>query len=267
MLTRLAGASVRAALVAATVVVPAVMLPDVSPISAELSILLATIAAAFVIIEYGFTSPSLIEFRFAAPYNRCRFAILVALLLFLVFAFRGAVESTGITIFVTSVGATSFEFWNFAFSPLNSFLALAHTAGEESLVLLATAASVALSVSAFGVVFLSAVIWRFAWPLGREDFNLWINMPTIDVAVGRDSLPDLRRSALMSLLFGLAFPYLAPQAALAFLGPLEPVSANNSQFLVWLIAIWCFVPAAALLRGMALLRIARLIAENDVEKE
>ncbi|MCP5088022.1 MAG: hypothetical protein GY952_14615 [Rhodobacteraceae bacterium] len=267
MLTRLAGASVRAALVAATVAVPAVMLPDVSPISAELSILLAAIAAAFVIMEYGFISPSLVEFRFAAPYNRCRFAILVALLVILVFAFRSGVESTVITVFVSSIGTSSFEFWDFPFSPLHSFLTLAHTAGPESQSILGLAAASALTVAALGVTFLSAVIWKFAWPLGRENFNLWVNMPTIDLAQEQDSIPNLRRSALISLLFGFTFPYIAPQAALTFLGHLEPVSSNNSQFLVWLIAVWCFVPAASVLRGLAVLRIANLIGQDFAEDE
>ncbi len=265
MLTRLAGASVRAALVAITVAVPAVMLPDVSPLTAELSILLASIAAAFVIIEYGFTSPSLIEFRFAAPYNRCRFAILVALLLLLVLAFRGSGQATATTLMVSSVGHASFAFWDFAYSPLHSFLSLSQTAGPESQKLLAHAAGLALSVAAIGVIFLSAVVWKFAWPLGRENFNLWVNMPTFDVSSGRDALPDLRRTAFMSMIFGLSFPYLAPQAALAFLGPLQPVSTSNSQFLVWLIAIWCFVPAAAVLRGVALMKIVSLIARDSAE--
>ena len=260
MLTRLAGASVRAALVAATVAVPSVMLPDVSPISAELSVLIAAIAAAFVIIEYGFSSPSLVEFRFAAPYNRCRFAILAVLLFLLVFAFRGKVESTTATLLVSTFSVASVEFWDFGLSPLQSFLSLVKTTGPDGVDVLANAAALALSVAAIGVVFLSVIVWAFAWPLGRENFNLWINMPTFDVSGTRSALPDLRRSATMSLIFGLSFPYLAPQAALGFLGPLEPISAGNSHLMVWVIAIWCFVPAVALLRGVALVKVAKLMA-------
>jgi hypothetical protein len=70
---------------------------------------------------------------------------------------------------------------------------------------------------------------------------------------------NLRKAASVSVVFALAFPYLAPQASLAFLGPLGPISASNSQFLVWIIAIWAFVPAALLLRAVALLKIASMI--------
>jgi len=248
-------------MVATMVVIPAVMLPDVSPNSAELTMLLAAIAAAFVMFEYGFSSPSLIEFRFAAPYNRLRFALLAALVVLLVYAFRGPVETTAASLAISDFARASYDFWNFSYSPLQSFLALAETAGSESQVLLGNASGLALSVSAIGVILPGVIVWTFGWPLGRDNFNLWINMPTFDV--GSHNAPTtLRRTAFMSIAFGLSFPFLAPQAALAFLGPLEPVSSSNNQFLLWMIAIWCFVPATSLLRAIALFRIAKLIGQE-----
>ncbi len=264
MLTRLAGASVRAALVAVTVAIPAVMLPDVSPNSAELSILLAAIAAAFVIFEYGFASPSLIEFRFAAPYNRLRFGILAVLVVLLVFAFRGPVDTTAGVLAVSTFAQASFEFWNFSYSPLQAFMALSATTGPQNQILLGNASALALSVTTLGVLLPGAVVWTFGWPLGRDNFNIWINMPTFDVG-GSNAAANLRRTAIMSAAFGFAFPFLAPYVALSFLGPLGAISANNSQFLVWTIAIWCFVPAASMLRAIALFKIASLIG-NDQEE-
>ena len=264
MLTRLAGASVRAALVAITVATPAVMLPDVSPTSAELSIMLAAIAAAFVIFEYGFATPSLIEFRFAAPYNRCRFAILAMLLLVSVLAIRGG-ENTFTSLAVASFSQSSVEFWDFARSPMRSLSLLAVESSPDVQATLTKAAACALSVATIGVFLLGLIVWSFAWPMGREKFNLWINMPTFNVG-GHEPLPNLRRTALISLIFGVTFPYIAPHAALAFFGPLGSVSANNGQFLVWLVAIWCFVPAASLLRAIALFRIISLISRTTPEE-
>ena len=257
MLTRLAGASVRAVLVAMTVAIPAVMLPDVSPNSAELSVLLAVIAAAFVVFEYGFSTPSLIEFRFAAPYNRLRFAVLAVLIVTLVLAFRSTVEHTTGTAIVVSFANASYDFWDFSISPLRSFMALAADSGPQSREVLAQASALGLTIGAIGAVLPGFLVWIFGWPLGRDHFNIWMNMPTF--SVGNDAAGKLRKAASVSVVFALSFPYLAPQASLAFLGPLGPISASNSQFLVWIIAIWAFVPAALLLRAVALWKIASMI--------
>lgn len=222
---------------------------------------LAAIAAAFVIFEYGFASASLIEFRFAAPYNRLRFGLLAALVVMLVYAFRGPVETTTGTLVVSDFAKASFAFWNFNYSPLQSFMALAESTGPASRVLLGNASGLALSITALGVILPGVVVWTFGWPLGRDNFNVWINMPTFDIG-SHDAAQTLRRIALMSIIFGLSFSFLAPQAALMFLGPLESISSSNSQFLLWMIAIWCFVPATSLLRAIALLKIAKLVSQN-----
>lgn len=264
MFTRLAGASVRAALVAMTVAIPAVMLPDVSPNSAELSVLLAVAAAIFVVFEYGFSAPSLIEFRFAAPYNRLRFAILAVLIVTLVLAFRSTVENTTGTAMVVAFADASYDFWDFTFSPLRSFMALAVESGPQSRDLLGRASALGLTIGVVGAICPGLVVWYFGWPLGRENFNIWMNMPTF--CVGGDIVGNLRKMAFTCVMFSLSFPFLAPQASLAFLGPLGPISASNSQFLVWIIAIWAFVPAALLLRAVALLKIASMIgAETPLE--
>lgn len=223
--------------------------------------LLAAIAAAFVIFEYGFPSPTLIEFRFAAPYNRLRFGLLAALVVLLVYAFREPVETTAGTLAVSDFAKASFDFWNFNYSPLQSFLSLAETAGPESRILLGNASGLALSVTAIGVVLAGITVWVYGWPMRREHFNLWINMPTFD-AGSHDAPTTLRRNAVMNVIIALSLPYLAPLAALSFLGPLEPISSSNSQFLLWLIAIWCFVPATSLLRAIALFKVASLITKE-----
>ena len=149
MLTRLAGASVRAALVAAMIVLPAIVLPEISPNAADLAIISAAIAAAFVAFEYGFTTPSLIEFRFAAPYNRIRFALLGILLTGVAFAFRGPVEQTATTIAVSSFATTSAGIWEFTGSPLVLFNALTRELETDGRLLLSNAAALSLSLTVF----------------------------------------------------------------------------------------------------------------------
>ena len=267
MLTRLAGASVRAALVAAMIVLPAIVLPEISPNAADLAIISAAIAAAFVVFEYGFTTPSLIEFRFAAPYNRIRFALLAILLTGIAFAFRGPVEQTATTIAVSSFATTSAGIWEFTGSPLVFFNNLTRELDTEGRLLLSNAAALSLSLTVLALIVFSAVIWMFHWPLRAKNFNLWVNMPNFDSNIGAETQQTLRQSALISMIIGLCLPFLIPQAALAFMGPLQPINSANSLLLLWMIAIWCFVPAASILRSVALYKVANLINEMDLEKE
>lgn len=265
MLTRLAGASVRAALVAAMIVLPVIVLPELSPNSADLAILAAAIAAAFVIFEYGFTTPSLIEFRFAAPYNRFRFAILALLLTGIAFAFSEPVSSTGTSLAVSGFAKTSAQIWDFTGSPLTFFEGLTANMGATSQRLVTNAAALALSLTAITLVVSSVVIWNFSWPLHAENFNLWINMPNFDVAVDEETQDTLRQSGLVSLIIGFTLPYLIPEAAFAFVGPLHPINSGNSLLLLWMIVIWCFVPAVSILRAVALYKVANLLAAQSIE--
>lgn len=267
MLTRLAGASVRAALVAAMIVLPAIVLPEISPNAADLAILSAAIAAAFVVFEYGFTTPSLIEFRFAAPYNRIRFALLALLLTAIAFAFRGTVEQTATTIAVSSFAVTSANIWEFSGSPLVFFNALTQELETEGRILLSNAAALALSITLLALILFSTVIWMFHWPLKAKNFNLWVNMPNFDSNIDDETQQTLRQSALVSMVIGLSLPFLIPQAALVFMGPLQPITATNSLLLLWMIAIWCFVPAASILRSVALYKVANLVGQMNLEQE
>lgn len=261
MLNRLAGASLRAVLVAAAVTIPALLLPGVSNASTELAILSGTLAAAFVIFEYGFTSPSLIEFRFAAPYNRVRFIMFAALLLALSIVFRTALHDTGSKIVVTDFAHSVFDLWNFPGSPVRAFMNMAGPMTSESAQLIGAAAAMALTITTVTMGMFAAVVALFSWPVSRDSFNLWVNMPTFENTSEDQAQDALRQSAFISLVIGLTLPYLAPQAASAFLGPLQPISTTNSLFFVWMIAIWCFVPAISVLRAIALYKVANLLAD------
>lgn len=264
MLTRLAGASVRAALVAAIIVLPAIVLPEITPNTADLAIIAAAIAAAFVIFEYGFKTPSFIEFRFAAPYNRIRFALLTLLLTGIAFAFRGTVEQTATTLAISSFAVTSASIWDFSGSPLMFFNVLTTHLEAESRTLLTNAAALSLSLTFIALIVFSIIIWVFHWPLKARNFNLWINMPTFDAALNVQAQQTLRQSALVNVVIGFTLPFLIPMAAVTFMGPLAPISAANSLLLLWMIAIWCFVPAASILRAVALYKVANLVDEIDL---
>ena len=67
-------ALLRAVLMAWLVVIPALMLPGVGSDAQQFAFIIGLLAAVFVFVEYFSTYPSLLEFRFAPPFNRIRFA-------------------------------------------------------------------------------------------------------------------------------------------------------------------------------------------------
>ncbi|MEO1689152.1 MAG: hypothetical protein AAFU61_14750, partial [Pseudomonadota bacterium] len=83
---RVPGAALRAALVFATAAVPILALQGPAGSAAEAGLVAAAAGALFVLFEYGARTPTLIDFRFAAPVNRMRFGmaagVLASVLLF-----------------------------------------------------------------------------------------------------------------------------------------------------------------------------------------
>lgn len=262
MFTRLLGAMLRAGVVAATVLLPAVLLPEISSSAADLAIVVSAIAATFILIEYGARCPSFIEFRFAAPYNRFRVAFLITVTLAVILAINPRASIFDVDWLQRLVQANS-QVWNFAYSPYNAFEGLVATADFDSQKRILDVAGMGLTMALLFVVISTLLLIALAWPLDFESFNIWANMPTFDLSNSEAAPMDLRRSALISVMFGCAFPFLAPWATLTFFGELSQISPANILFMVWLITIWTYVPAASILRGIALLRVAESLAREN----
>ena len=80
VVSQLTSAFVRAALMALLVAMPSLMLPDVSADTAQIVVLVAIIAFLMVFVEYYSEYPSIVEFRFAPPFNRLKRCRLVKIL-------------------------------------------------------------------------------------------------------------------------------------------------------------------------------------------
>ena len=104
-MTRLSGAILRAVLVVLLIATPSMLLARTSSDTTQIVVLLAFIAAAFTIVEYYSSSPSLVEFRDAPPFNRVRFIALFATVFILTIILRGETNPTTITRFFEAVGA------------------------------------------------------------------------------------------------------------------------------------------------------------------
>ncbi len=104
VVSRLTSAFVRAALMALLIAVPSLMLPDVSSDTTQIVVLVAILAFLLTLTEYFSQYPSIVEFRFAPPFNRLRFIALFATVLMLSMIMAGKTDPTNMSTLVTKLG-------------------------------------------------------------------------------------------------------------------------------------------------------------------
>ncbi|MDF2231390.1 hypothetical protein P2H44_02375 [Albimonas sp. CAU 1670] len=225
-------------------------------------LLLAAAAGLYVLVEYGARTPALIDFRFAPPINRLRFA-LAALTL---------VATTACVAFAGQpgpLGATFARFgaaMDFAFSPVRMaadiFTRASAPAPDPSV---EYAAATAFCVALTCAVAFGAAIWFGPWPRLSERLNLLVNLPTSDI---EDDGRGARRLTLMgaqvlATAAGSLFAMLVVGGfAVALLSPDLEISPLA---LVWSATIWAGAPGTMVLRGVALLKLAqRLRRDGDL---
>ena len=216
-------------------------------------LVLAAAAGLYVLVEYGARTPALIDFRFAPPLNRLRFA-LAALTL---------IATTACVSFADGAGALTATFaafeaaTDFPFSPVRMaadiFTRASAPAPDPAVeYAAATAFCVALACTlAFG-----AAIWFGPWPRADERMNLLVNLPTFDVGGGDGAVARLRLLGAQVLVTaaGTLFAMLVLGGlAVALLAPGVEISPLA---LVWSATIWAAAPGVMALRGLAILKLA-----------
>lgn len=260
MIARLTGAAIRAILVVLVIISPAFLLPGVSVASQEISLIVAGIAAAFTVFEYASTHPGLIDFRFAPPYNRARFigfSVQVLCLVFLARAIEGQDSFSPQLIAFADQAIVSLDF---PLSPVRIARAtIAADADPAFELLISRGAAVSFIVTFVSMLFFAALLWLFHWPVGRRDFNLWINLPTFEPGYGRDVERRLHRDGVINVLSGLAFLYLLPVMLSSAGGWFDPSVLANYQSFVWGLTFWAFGAGSLVIRGAAVLKVAYLV--------
>ena len=260
MIGQLIGALARALLVGLMVTLPASLLPDTRPDSAQIVVLFALFAGLLTLVEYAARYPGLVEFRYAPPYNRLRFAGLAVMLLLLSVLWRGELAPTTFTQFVAALGGLFGGWLDFPYSPVRlMLLTLPATTGAEEMATLRAAAGLAATVALAMLAVFAGLLWLSKWPARRAAFNVWVNLPTFDPTAGGDVVVRLERDARTNVVLGALLPFVAPAVLLGAGSLLTPLSESGAQTQIWVIAAWAFLPAALVMRGVALARIARMI--------
>jgi len=261
MFSRLTGATMRAALVATLVATPFLVIPVEGAGMTQVVVFVALVAAAFTFVEYAATAPSLLEFRAAPPFNRLRFAALLVILAALLALQQGQAEGSTLSRLVAALGIRAGEAIDIPFSPVRLILlTLPADTAPGAVANLRHAAGVSYLLSLLMVAAFWLCIRLTGWPARAGSFNIWINMPTFDPMAGRDLAFRLRRDAQVNLMLGFLLPFLVPLLVRFAWAGAGPAVLTDPHILIWTMTAWAFFPATLLMRGLALARIARLVA-------
>jgi len=257
------GAALRAFLVAVLVLLPAVLVPVTSPETAQILILLAIFAAGVIFAEYSSTYPGLIEFRFAAPFNRTRFLVLALTATFTALLLRHQSDPGAISTLVQELARACVPLFDFSFSPVRVLLrALPEDLAPGHLAMVQQGASLTLLLGVTTVVGFVTAIRLHVWPLGSGPFNVWVNLPTFDPTAGNDVVKRLLRQARINIVLGIMLPFLLPGLVYASALLVQPVTLQSPMGFVWGIVLWAYLPVNLMMRGVAMARVARMIRAN-----
>lgn len=257
-LARVAGAALRAGVMALAVALPQLVLGGGSEAAGQVVALFALLAFAFTALEYAAASPALVEFRDAPPFNRLRAAaLLVALLAVSLLLREGGGPSTGERL-LRALAARLGEALDRPLLPVGLLLAALSDGLEPAREgALRTAAGLAYLLSLGMAGTFALLLRRAGWPTARA-FNVWVNLPQFDPTAGGDVVGRLAGEADLNLLLGILLPFVAPAAV--GLSPFGGALLAEPAALAWLVTLWAFLPASLLMRGLALRRVAGMIA-------
>jgi hypothetical protein len=260
---RLPGAIARAFLMVILVATPALMLPNVSADATQVVVLVAIFAAALTLFEYASSYPGLVEFRDAPPFNRIRFASLFATVVLMSVVVRGHAEPSTAAQFVEAIGTLIGQSIDFPYSPVRLIvLMLPESASAQDIITLRTAAGMAYLISLLSLAVFLIVLRATNWPNSHAKFNVWINLPTFDPTTGGDVVARLERDARFNVAMGFLLPFITPVVIKAAAGAFGSVSMANDQTLIWALSAWAFLPASLFMRGIAMQRVAGMIADQ-----
>ncbi|MDK2773428.1 hypothetical protein [Tabrizicola sp.] len=259
-LSRATAAGVRAFLVMILIVMPSVILPGIGSDTKQVVALVALFGGALVFFEYHAVYPSLIEFRDGAPYNRIRFLMMLTIVVFLSAIVADREASTTVTRLFHAIGLIIGSSLDFPYSPvrLASYM-LADGATALQIAEVKVAAATAYLVSLFSLALFVIVLKLAGWPSTKTAFNVWVNLPTFEPTAGGDVVDRLVRDSYANLTVGFLLPFVIPAIVAVLTSGIPSETLTSPQTLIWTMALWAYLPAALVMRAVAMARIADMI--------
>ena len=256
----MAGAALRGVLMVVLVALPALLSPVPLGDSVQLVMLLALFVGALTFAEYSATYPAIVEFRYAPPFNRLRFAALFVTVMWVPLLYIGPGETGAFVALIGAVARILGTVLDQTYSPVSLIgQALGGAVSAQSAVILRDAAALALTVAALAVAVFALLVRVQRWPRPGVSFNVWVNLPTFDPTAGGDVVGRLERDALFNLALGFVLPFVFPALIRVTTLFVSDLAFQSPQAVVWVIAAWAFFPMSLIMRGIAMGRLAALI--------
>jgi hypothetical protein len=259
-LSRATAAGVRAFLVMILIVVPSVVLPGIGSDTKQIVALVAIFGGALVFFEYNAIYPSLIEFRDGAPYNRIRYLMMLSIVVFLSIIVADREDPTTVSRLFHALGLVISASLDFPYSPvrLASYM-LEDGATASQIIQVKIAAGTAYLVSLFSLGLFVIVLKLAGWPSTKSAFNVWVNLPTFEPTAGGDVVDRLVRDSHANLAVGFLLPFVVPAIVAVLTTGIPAETLTSPQTLIWTMALWAYLPAALIMRAVAMARIADMI--------
>lgn len=259
---RLIGAIFRALWVVVITAIPSLLLPSASQGAAEFALIIGGIIGMFTFFEYGSTTPGFVDFRYAPPYNRFRAFTIAAQIISITLVCR-AVELGLSDSTIVEWARQGAQLLDFPYSPvsmaIDSVLSDSRFS-DTTAILLVYCITTSFIVGIGMTLVFSLLLWVFAWPRDRENFNLWANLPTFQPSEGTSITKRLRRDAIFNVLLGAALIYSLPLIPTYGFDWLTVDIFENSQAMVWATTLWVFIATSLIARAAAMLKIARILS-------
>jgi hypothetical protein len=245
------------------IAIPSVMVPGVSTDTTQIVSLIAVSAAALTFVEYASTFPGLIEFRDAPPFNRLRYLSLLITVTLLSTIVRDQTQPTTLASFIGALGNKLGQSIDVPYSPVRLVvLMLPPDMSLDHIILVRAAAGIAYTISLLTLVMFVLAMRYIGWPNRMGTFNVWINLPTFDPTTGGDVVERLTRDSRFNILLGFLLPFLIPLVMKVASVSLAPITFESPHTLIWTMSAWAFLPASLFMRGIAMGRVANMIAQK-----
>lgn len=259
MIKQVFGALLRAVIVVFIIVIPSASVSAGASHAQLFTFTFALLAGSIVFVEYLVETPAVLEFRFASPYNRLRIMGAAVLALVLALSLSSQVLiGEGILPSIATLAERAMTNWN---SPATLMVNAFGFEDARFYNLVFRIASFLFFIGLFFAIVFGAYVWLGAWPLSKQGFNLWPNMPSFTARAGQKASTKILQVAILSVALALTLPYILPAAVKYGRNSIGLNFEDSRLLLYWVLLFWALTPAMALFRAISLLKLA-FLAEN-----
>lgn len=247
-------------MIVVVILTPSLIIPGTSAEGAQMVTLVALAFAMVIAFEYGAKFPGLIEFRDAPPFNRIRIVALFLTLFGLSVISVSDQDGSTLTVVISALGFLIGRALDFPYSPLRLVIeSLPQGVDVTTAAQIQAMAGLAVLITLIALFLFATLIRLEHWPNRGSAFNVWVNLPTFDPTAGGDVVKRLTRDGQVNVIFGICAPFVIPAVTVLGANQLQVPVLASQQTMVWAVTIWMFLPLSLIMRGQAMLRIARMI--------